>query len=178
MSAVHGPPAAIFTFIKKRYQMNLTISHYFFDWGDTLMVDFPEGQGPMYRWPQVAAVAGARKTLAVLHREAGCYLATNARDSKEREIVKALERVGLAIHIDKVFCFQNVRYLKPSPEFFNTILERTGAAPSQAVMVGDSLETDVAGAMEVGMHGIWYNPAGRQGRPAGAGVIRSLTELI
>lgn len=153
-------------------------THYFFDWGNTLMVDFPGAKGPMCFWDKVAAVAGARETLAALHRNAGCYLATNARDSSERDIVKALERGGLALYIDQVFCFENVGYFKPAPEFFNTVLETIGAVPSQTVMVGDSLETDVAGALAVGMHGIWYNPDGCKGRLGGAGVIRSLTELV
>jgi putative hydrolase of the HAD superfamily len=156
----------------------LKLKHYIFDWGDTLMVDFPGAKGPMYLWDEVAAVAGAVETLAALHRDAGCYLATNARDSKTDDIVRALERVGLAVHIDRVFCFENVGNRKPSRAFFDTIMTAIGAAPSQAVIVGDSLESDVLGAMEAGLHGIWYNPAGREQDPRGAEVIHSLTELI
>jgi HAD superfamily hydrolase (TIGR01509 family) len=152
--------------------------HYLFDWGDTLMVDFPGAKGPMCRWERVAAVDGARQTLAALHRKAGCYLATNARDSKAGDIVKALERAGLATYIDRVFCFENVGHRKPSPEFFATILAAINATPDQTVMVGDSLDTDVAGALAAGLHGIWYNPAGLDGYLKGAGVIRSLEELI
>jgi len=156
----------------------LKFAHYIFDWGDTLMVDFPGARGPMCAWDPVAAVEGARKTLAALHQEAGCYLATNAQDSKESDIIKALERVGLADHIDRVFCFENVGYRKPSLEFYNTILNAIGATPLNTVMVGDSLETDVAGAMAAGLSGIWYNPAGLDCRVKDAGVIHSLTELI
>ena len=158
--------------------MALRFAHYIFDWGDTLMVDFPDAGGPMYLWDQVAAVEGARETLAALHREAGCYLATNAQDSKESDIIKALERVGLAGHIDRVFCFENVGYRKPSLEFFKTILDAIDAAPAQTVMVGDSLETDIAGAMAAGLSGIWYNPAGLDCPLKDVGVINSLVELI
>ena len=158
--------------------MSLKFAHYIFDWGDTLMLDFPDAGGPMYLWDKVAAVEGARETLAALHREAGCYLATNAQDSKESDIIKALERAGLADHIDRVFCFENVGYRKPSLEFYNTILNTIGATPSRTVMVGDSLETDVAGAMAAGLRGIWYNPAGLDCRLKDVGVIHSLIELI
>jgi len=158
--------------------MNLKFAHYIFDWGDTLMVDCPGAAGPMYRWEKVAAVEGARETLAKLHRDAGCYLATNAQDSKESDIVKALTRVGLAEYIDRVFCFENVGYRKPTPVFFNTIVAAIGASPSRTVMVGDSLDTDVAGALAAGLHGIWYNPTGLEGELKGAGVIRSLVELV
>ena len=156
----------------------MKFTHYIFDWGDTLMVDFPGAKGPMYLWERVSAVKGAQKTLETLHRQARCYLATNAQDSKEDEIVKALERVNLAAYISKVFCFQNVGYRKPSPEFFSAILDQTGAKPAETVMVGYSLETDVVGAMAAGLHGIWYNPAGLECRQKRAGVIRSLVELI
>lgn len=156
----------------------LNFAHYIFDWGDTLMIDFPGTKGPMCAWDQVAAVESARETLAVLHREAGCYLATNAQASKERDIIKALERVGLADHIDRVFCFENVGFRKPSLAFFKTILDAIGAAPSHAVMVGDSLETDVRGAMAAGLNGIWYNPAGLDTHLKNVGVINSLLELI
>ena len=158
--------------------MSLKFTHYIFDWGATLMVDFPGAKGPMSRWDKVAAVEGARETLAALHRKAGCYLATNAQDSKESDIVTALQRVGLADHIDRVFCFENVGHRKPSPAFFDTILHMIGATPSHTVMVGDSLDTDVAGALAAGLHGIWYNPTGLAGGLKGAGVIRSLGELV
>jgi putative hydrolase of the HAD superfamily len=142
------------------------------------MVDFPNAAGPMFAWDRVAAVDGARETLAALHRQAGCWLATNARDSKERDIVKALERVGLAAHLDGVFCFDNLGCRKPSPAFFAAIIAQLGTAPGQIVMVGDSLETDIASALSAGLHGIWYNPDGRTGGLAGAGEIHNLMELV
>ena len=156
----------------------MKFTHYVFDWGDTLMVDFPDRTGPMHLWDRVAAVEGAKKTLAALHRRARCYLATNAQDSKEGDIVKALERVGLADYIEKVFCFQNVGCRKPSSEFFSAILDETGATPAETVMVGDNLDTDIVGAMAVGMQGIWYNPGGLEGSRENIRAIRSLSELI
>jgi FMN phosphatase YigB (HAD superfamily) len=45
-------------------------------------------------------------------------------------------------------------------------------------MVGDNLKTDIAGALEAGLHGIWYNPAGLPCSLDGVGVIHSLGELI
>lgn len=39
-----------------------------FDWGNTLMVDFPEAQGKMCDWEVVEEVAGAREVLAALSK--------------------------------------------------------------------------------------------------------------
>jgi len=156
----------------------MRFKHYIFDWGDTLMVDFPDANGPMYLWETVAAVPGARQTLAALHRMAGCHLATNALDSPEEDIVKALERVGLAEYLDAVFCYDNLGCRKPSLEFYRGIIRKIGADPGEIVMVGDSLATDIIGAQAAGLHGIWFNPDGRVGQLDGAGEIRSLLELI
>jgi HAD superfamily hydrolase (TIGR01458 family) len=43
---------------------------------------------------------------------------------------------------------------KPSPEFFGAALSTLGAAPAQAAVIGDDLESDVAGGQSAGMQGI------------------------
>ena len=40
---------------------------------------------------------------------------------------------------------------KPSTEFFNQVMASTGAAPSQALMVGDDIFGDVEGALKAGL---------------------------
>lgn len=44
-------------------KVKLKYKHYLFDWGDTLMVDFPNENVPMYLWENVAAVEGALEVL-------------------------------------------------------------------------------------------------------------------
>ena len=43
---------------------------------------------------------------------------------------------------------------KPSPDFFTAALSSLGAAPEGTVVVGDDLESDVAGAQAAGMRGV------------------------
>lgn len=43
---------------------------------------------------------------------------------------------------------------KPSAAFFRAALDSVGCAPDEAVMVGDDVENDVAGAMAAGINGI------------------------
>lgn len=43
---------------------------------------------------------------------------------------------------------------KPSPDFFASALASLGCAPEEAVMIGDDVESDVGGAMALGMAGI------------------------
>jgi HAD superfamily hydrolase (TIGR01509 family) len=137
-----------------------------FDWGDTVMRDFPEYAGPMYLWPKVEAVAGAKAAIEQLKAGRIIALATNARDSSEEEIRKALGRVDLDRLFDRVFCFANVGHLKPSAEFFEHVLNELGLPPGAAVMVGDSFEADILGANRAGLFGIWLNAASDDRRRA------------
>jgi len=88
---------------------------YLFDWGDTLMVDFPDQKGKMCDWDEVQAVNGAHEILENLSREHLIYVATNAADSSENDIKLAFERVGLAQFLAGYFCKANLGLGKGSP---------------------------------------------------------------
>jgi len=71
--------------------------------------------------------------------------------------------------------------MKPHPSIFSSALQLLGVAPSDAVMVGDSVRQDIEGALNVGMRAILLN-RGDHAAPAVVGdqrvpVIRSLREL-
>src|SRR5690606_31941474 len=68
-------------------------------------------------------------------------------------------------------------YLKPHPRIFQTALARLGVTPDSAVMVGDSLAHDVAGARAVGMRGVLIVRRGSAATDADVPVISSLREL-
>jgi putative hydrolase of the HAD superfamily len=74
--------------------MPSAIEIYLFDWGDTLMVDFPGVSGKMCDWDIVEAVDGSREVLEHLARHAQIYIATGAAESTELDIRKAFDRVG------------------------------------------------------------------------------------
>ena len=65
---------------------------------------------------------------------------------------------------------------KPEPPLFRIALERLGVAAAQAAMVGDSVESDVAGGRRVGMRTVLYAPAGAAPGAADV-VVRSFAEL-
>jgi HAD superfamily hydrolase (TIGR01509 family) len=128
-----------------------------FDWGDTLMRDFKEFNGPMKDWPRVEAVSGEAEMLAALRPDWTLALATNANDSVEVDIWSALQRVNLHQLLDKVYCFTKIGYKKPSMEFYQYILDDLKLTPRSIVMVGDNYESDVLGANACGMRAIWFN---------------------
>ena len=157
----------------------------FLDWGNTLMADDGTQGGPMATWLRVQEVDGAQVTLRRLHLQYRLFVATNADDSGVRDVRAALSRVGLDELIDDVVISCDVSARKPDPLFYRSALLRAGfagvpLAPERAVMVGDSLENDVAGAQAAGLRAIWFDPR-RAGRAAGAPVpnarIHRLAEL-
>ena len=119
---------------------------------------FPDFSGPMSTWPRLEAIPYAKETLSALRPGWIVALATNAVDSGEAEIRDSLARVQLDEFVDRVFCYQQVGCKKPSPLFFEFILNDLGLDPSRVTMVGDNYEEDVLGANRSGMRAVWFNP--------------------
>ncbi len=46
---------------------------------------------------------------------------------------------------------------KPNPKIFEFALNKAKALPNESIMIGDSLEADTLGALEYGLHAIWFN---------------------
>jgi HAD superfamily hydrolase (TIGR01509 family) len=57
----------------------------------------------------------------------------------------------------QVFSFE-ARDAKPSPALFERVLRAAGAAAGEAVMIGDSLRTDIAPAAALGLKTVWVSP--------------------
>lgn len=126
-----------------------------FDWGNTLMVDFPDESGPMYTWKKVALIEGVNEILPYLKkRNYTLAIATNAGLSNATDVRKALERVNIASYFSYIFTSKDLGYKKPDPLFFQTILQMVCVEPSHSVMIGDHYEKDIVGAAKVGMHTI------------------------
>jgi len=58
------------------------------------------------------------------------------------------------LDVDAIVDSRSHGRVKPHPTIFEAALERLGASPGEAVMVGDSLEEDIEGAKALGMRAI------------------------
>ncbi len=150
---------------------------YLFDWGDTLMVDFPGMPGKMCEWEAVEAVEGAEEALKFLTEKAQIYVATGAAKSTESDIRKAFNRVGLDKYITAYFCKANLGVEKGSPEFLSSILAKLGLDPTQVTMVGDSFEKDIEPALKLGIKTIWLCQGSKSKARGAFKTISSLKEL-
>lgn len=66
---------------------------------------------------------------------------------------------------------------KPGPLLFDRALELAAVARRDAVMVGDNLDTDVAGAVRAGMDAIWISLGRTVGAGAQPGPVATCTSL-
>lgn len=149
-----------------------------FDWGDTLMRDFPGMQGPMALWPAVEIVSGAAEALRALdHRSLVCCVASNAGDSDAELMGLALERAGIRSYFQHLFTSKELGSAKPDPRFFIELASRLGLAPGECVMVGNDYQKDILGARAAGMQTVWLRGDAVQETHADTLAISRMDEL-
>ena len=90
------------------------------------------------------------------------------------------ERVGLGDIFSFVILAVDCGIAKPDRRIFELALDKCGCDTSQVVHVGDSLQSDIAGANGCGIRSVWLN---REGAPNGTGIapdhrISDLRELL
>jgi HAD superfamily hydrolase (TIGR01509 family) len=90
-----------------------------------------------------------------------------------------IDALGIGTFVHAFFASADAGYRKPHPLIFERALAALGVEPAEAVMVGDEIATDVAGARNAGMAGIWKRNGKGDARPMEADfVIDDLGELI
>ncbi len=92
-----------------------------------------------------------------------------------------IERFGLAPYFEHIVIEGEFGWGKPDRRVFESLLGALRVKPHETWAVGDNIEIDVFGAMDVGIPGIWVDASGC-GLPAGGTrrpdrVIASLSEL-
>jgi HAD superfamily hydrolase (TIGR01662 family) len=93
-------------------------------------------------------------TLKALKFE-GYHLGLVSNASNEADVQALLRQSGLEGFFELVLVSAVVGYRKPHPLIFQAALQHWDCAPTQAVMVGDTLGADVLGANNMGMASVW-----------------------
>jgi putative hydrolase of the HAD superfamily len=117
---------------------------------------------------------GAHDTLEYLRKKYTLHLITNGfKESQELKVTGT----DIAKYFDQIIVSEDVGVNKPDPAIFQHALNVAGADKETSIMIGDSLEADVMGALNFGMDAIYFNPAGLP-KPAHVPVqITHLNEL-
>ncbi len=120
---------------------------------------------------------GAEELLRTLSR--GCRLFIVSNGAKTVQDAR-LRSAGIGPYFEQIFISEEVGAEKPTREFFDRCFARIPDLDRRrAVLVGDSLTSDIRGANNAGLRSVWYN---YRGRPARADIvpddeIRALSEL-
>ncbi len=116
--------------VTRCYERNLGIGHYF--------------------------LPGARETVERLSGRYRLFLASNGTASVQHS---RLTSAGLYPYFEKVFISEEIGFNKPSREFFDACFARIpGFEREKAIMVGDSLTSDILGGIRSGLRTCWINP--------------------
>ena len=118
----------------------------------------------------------ALETCRKLAEESTLYLTTNGITRVQKRRLRESE---LAPYISGIFVSEEAGAAKPQSAYFDYVAEKIGLTDrSCALIVGDSLTSDIAGGANAGIDSCWFNPTGK---PCGAvrptWEIRSLREL-
>lgn len=88
-----------------------------------------------------------------------------------------LKNSGLDIFFGEVITSEGSNSLKPNKEIFDYAFGKTGATAASSIMLGDTLDVDIQGAMNAGMDQVFVNHLGVDTDLKPTYTVHSLKEL-
>ena len=119
-------------------------------------------------------IEGAQEVLDALRAKYRFAILTNGLQSVQRN---RLAHSAIKNDIAALVISEKIGFAKPERGFFDAAFARIGNPPKErALMIGDSLSSDIQGASDYGIDSCWYNPD-RQARPASPAITYEITHL-
>jgi 2-haloacid dehalogenase len=98
-----------------------------------------------------------------LHGKYRLFLASNGTASVQKG---RMTSANLYRFFEQVFVSQEIGHNKPSRAYFDACFARIpGFDPQKALMVGDSLTSDIKGGINAGIRTCWVNPSHAPANP-------------
>ncbi len=69
---------------------------------------------------------------------------------------------GIDHYFKHVITSENSNSMKPQPGIFQFALQKANATAGESIMIGDSIEADILGALQYGIDQVFFNPSGRE----------------
>ena len=108
-------------------------------------------------------IPGPLELLEALSPRYSLHLATNGASAVQR---RRLADAGILTYFQNIFISEEVGFHKPSPAFFHACFAAIpGFDHTSALMVGDSLTSDIRGGRNAGLRTCWFDRLGRPYRP-------------
>lgn len=100
---------------------------------------------------------GAEDAVKRLHKKYRLFIVSNGTASAQQ---RRLASANLYPYFEQVFISQLVGFNKPDKGFFDRCFSQIpGFHPERALIVGDSLSSDIKGGIHAGIRTCWINPA-------------------
>lgn len=117
---------------------------------------------------------GAIEICEKLHGKVGMYIVTNGFASVQHG---RFDTCPLRKYFDNMFISEEVGCEKPDKLYFDTVSKMIpGYDPSKALIVGDSLTSDIKGGINAGIDTCWFNPDGKSA-PEGMNITYIISNL-
>ena len=111
-----------------------------------------------------AVYPGAVELVKRLSADFSLYIVTNGNAASQKT---RLESSGLLPYVKAYFVSDAVGVGKPDPRYFQYVFDHIpGFQREQAVVIGDSLSSDIQGAANVNVDSIWYTGTAHGDLPA------------
>ncbi len=102
---------------------------------------------------------GAEEAVRRLSKKYRLFIASNGNVSVQ---IPRMAASGLNELVEQAFISEELGQNKPSKAYFDICFSRIpGFDPNKAIMVGDSLTSDIQGGINAGISTCWFNPAGK-----------------
>jgi putative hydrolase of the HAD superfamily len=117
----------------------------------------------------------ALETLQILtDRGFDIHIITNGFELTQHQ---KLKHSGLHKFFKQVITSERSNSIKPKKEIFDFALSVSGATASESIMIGDSIEVDIIGAMNAGMDQIFVNHTCSECNVKPTFIVQSLGEI-
>lgn len=100
---------------------------------------------------------GIEEVLKNISADYKIYAASNGMLTMQKN---RLQLSGLKRYFTDLYVSDDIGSAKPNIRFFTESMKRAGLEPSDILMIGDRLVSDIAGARNAGIDSVWYNPYG------------------
>lgn len=106
------------------------------------------------------SVDGAQTVLEYLKGKG--YTVCITTNGVSRTQYRRIDGCGLKQYFDYIFVSEDARHQKPEREYFDFVMSNTPEKDkSKILVIGDSMSSDILGAINFGVDSCWYNPKGK-----------------
>jgi len=148
-----------------------------FDWGDTLMIDYPQYKGSMAFWEKVSPMHGVVETMPILYKHYKCIVASNAGDSNAELMKQAFKRIESDKYFFGFITSKELNATKPSLAFFQGIIDTFKLSLQESMMIGNDYDRDITGAKNAGLKTVFITEETGE-FPNADYIISSFEELL